>query len=306
MSPNSQLQPPLLDHLILFLPPSPTTSFPLIPPSLTTAFTLTPGGRHADNFSSNTLILLSDGCYIELICFLPPSASNLSTHWWGPDPNRRGWTDWCLTTLPPTTSDENYERIKSTHVQPVRGGRKRPDGQHVKWAVTFPHGDNGGQAIRGKVPFFCHDETPRELRVPMTGDSTTHSCKAVGVKELTVVVKGTQELFSLSAVYEGILGTAARGVRTKEEVENQVVFEIARVKEVEVLAEGPRVVLRVPRNEDEEERVREKGFWFGDVVLAVKVEDGDDVGRKERVDGGRDDVGGLWIEYVGVGSSARL
>lgn len=46
---------PALDHLILFLPASPSTNLPEIPDFVSEIFTLTPGGTHADGLTSSTL-----------------------------------------------------------------------------------------------------------------------------------------------------------------------------------------------------------------------------------------------------------
>ncbi|KAF2193512.1 hypothetical protein K469DRAFT_728723 [Zopfia rhizophila CBS 207.26] len=281
--------PPFLDHLILFLPSTPHQT-PLLPPSLTHSFTLTPGGRHAGNLTANTLILLSDGCYIELISFITSDPSLVASHWWGPDPARRGWTDWCLIT-PGTSASENYKSISETHATPVSGGRKRPDGKEVTWSVTFPSSANGGQAIRGKIPFFCHDTTPRDLRVPLSDESTTHPCGAFGVKSFTVILKGKEDVETTAGTYSKMFGVEG------EKKGDEVVFKLGRVNEVEGLGGGPSVVLRTARDKVEESKVKGKGFWFGDVVLAAKGKEGE-VGKKERVDIGEDDVEGLWIEYV--------
>ncbi|KAF1957170.1 hypothetical protein CC80DRAFT_55695 [Byssothecium circinans] len=290
-----------LDHLILFLPVSPSTSLPHLPPFIPHHFTPTPGGTHADNQTSNTLILLADGCYIELICFLThlpsPSSSfstpDFSTHWWGPS-TRHGWTDWCLTNaLPP---DQNWGNVKETHAEPRNGGRKRADGVEVRWSVTFPLGENGGQAKRGLVPFFCHDATPREFRVPVETmpEATRHASGIVGVRELTVIVDGGERFEEMERVYVGLFGE--EGVKRGD---GEVVFEARRVRDVEGLEGGARVVLRVAGSEGERVKVKDKGFWYGDVVLAAKVGEGKVKGKRERLDGGEgDDVGGLWVEYV--------
>ncbi|KAF2785921.1 hypothetical protein K505DRAFT_290560, partial [Melanomma pulvis-pyrius CBS 109.77] len=198
---------PSLDHLILFLPLSTTSPHPSIPSSLSTAFTLTPGGNHADNLTTNTLILLADGCYMELISFL---SADISTHWWGPDPHRKGWADWCLTT--PSTASENYARLKGqgapSHAPPQAGARLRPDGVQVKWAVTFPAGEHGGQDKRGRIPFFCHDDpiTARHLRVPVDAEKTAHGCGALGVLSLTVLVADEEMLEATERVYAAVFG----------------------------------------------------------------------------------------------------
>ncbi|KAF2262007.1 hypothetical protein CC78DRAFT_535243 [Lojkania enalia] len=287
---------PALDHLILFLPCSPTNT-PLVPSSISNNFTLTPGGTHADGLTSNTLIILADGCYIELISFLPKDASLIASHWWGPDPNRKGWIDWCLTTS--TSPSSNYEKLKDRYQQPINGARMRPDGQEVKWSVTFPKGEDGGQSVRGKVPFFCHDITPRTLRVPLDAEKTAHPSGVLGVLEICVLVKDKQALDTLVSQYTPIFGGARDLDTGNSEVEGKG-FNAGRV----VSAEGlgieyyPSINIYTPRDEDEKTRVREKGYWFGNVVLAARIKEAKSKGQRERIDIGRDDIGGLWVEYV--------
>ena len=285
-----------LDHLILFLPADPATRLPQIPSYFSKNFTLTPGGFHADGASSNVLIILSDGCYIELISFVPDAPpSVVFDHWWGPSSTFTGWKDWCLTNgLPPL---QNYQDMQESHGEPIRGGRKRADGVEVRWSVTFPKGDKGGQETRGRVPFFCHDETSRDLRVPMEEEKTRHVCGAVGVKELTVVVKDEGLLDQTRKAYETILGEGG------QEEKDGVRFKLGRVREAPGLKAdaGAEVVLRLPRNSEEEARVAERGFWYGDVVLCRKAKPGEAETRK-RIDIGEgeedDGVGGVWLEGV--------
>ncbi|CAO2655588.1 Nn.00g043910.m01.CDS01 [Neocucurbitaria sp. VM-36] len=279
-----------LDHLILFLPVNPTTNLPSVPPSLTSNFTLTPGGFHADGATSNILILLADGLYIELISFLHPSAA--PTHWWGPDASFTGWKDWCLTNT--STPEDSYQRVKETHAEPVHGGRKRADGVDVKWAVTFPKGEMGGQGVRGRVPFFCHDVTPRGVRVAIDGEKTTHACGALGVRGITVVVKDQGLLDETRRSYASILGD--EGMVRDDGVE----FRAGRVIDVEGLDGGAKIILRLPKSDEESKQVEKLGFWYGDVVLGAKARPGKTAGTKKRLDSseGEDSVRGLWIEHV--------
>lgn len=278
-----------LDHLILFLPFDPNTTLPQLPSFFAKNFTLTPGGHHADKKTSNTLIILADGCYIELISFLSPDSA--PSHWWGPDANFVGWKDWCLTnTLKP---EESYEHVKESHDEPVRGGRKRADGVDVKWAVTFP---KGGQGVRGRVPFFCHDVTDRSVRVPVGNEKTKHACGALGVREISIVVKDKNVLAETSKVYDSVLGKqgSARG--------DEVLYHINRVIDVDGLDGGAKIILRLPKDKIESEKVETHGFWYGDIVLVAEAGAGRALGARERLDaqGGDDDddVRGLWIEYV--------
>jgi hypothetical protein len=281
--------PPNLDHLILFLPLSPSTTQPLIPSFLTENFTLTPGGTHADNLTTNTLILLSDGCYIELISFIPDSPTPATEkHWWGPDVKRKGWADWCLTgaTSAVEGSEERGERGEGWYQAPRKGARRRPDGVEVKWTVTFPVGENGGQASRGRVPFFCHDDpvTARHLRVPITEEKTKHPCGALGVLSLTVLVKDREMFEATRRVYAGVF--ESEGVQGFSG--DEVVFQAGRVNEVEDLkgAGGPQIILRVA-NEEETAKVKNKGYWFGKVVLAARAEAHYEIGSGWDVDGYR-------------------
>ncbi|KAF2737034.1 hypothetical protein EJ04DRAFT_574887 [Polyplosphaeria fusca] len=290
--------PPSLDHLILFVPLDLSTHTPLIPPSLQQTFTLTPGGTHADGLTANTLILLADGCYIELISFLPQPASSdaIAKHWWGPDASRKGWADWCLTTR--STAALNWERVggeeRGLYARPIEGGRKRPDGVEVRWAVTFPEGEDGGQTVRSRAPFFCHDVTEREVRVPMEGDRIRHPGRVLGVLSLTVLVGTEEDLAALAGVYAEVFGVQGR------EEHRKLVFEIGRVVDEDWLREvgGPRIEIGLANTEKEKEKVRERGFWFGDVVLGAQACEGlGVVGQKVRVDSA-EDLGGIWIQYV--------
>ncbi|PVH99530.1 hypothetical protein DM02DRAFT_729113 [Periconia macrospinosa] len=316
---------PQLDHLILFVPPSPSNpSTPHIPPSLSKNFTLTPGGVHADGLTANTLVLLADGCYIEIICFVgPPTTSpendekekereqKIKTHWWGGSAaltptGKEGWTDWCLTTPPTTSATQNYEHISHTtsrYDPPRAGSRLRPDGVEVKWEVTFPKGDNGGQNVRGAAPFWCHDVGERGIRVPIFDDEeggkgVRHPSGVTGVKEFTVLVGAEGVLEDFGALYRGLFGEG-------EVVGEGVGFRLGRVRGVGVDGEGSgaKVLLRVARTEEEKRRCEERSFWFGDVVFAAVAEEGvegREKGTRVRLDeeGGEADLGGLWVEYV--------
>ena len=288
MSPTTQD----LDHLILFLPVDPSTKFPKLPSFFEKNFTLTPGGVHADGLTSNILILLADGCYIELISFIDPQ-KDVSTHWWASGTQKHGWMDWCLTN--PSSPKDSWEAIggaQGSHSEPVEGGRKRADGVDVRWAVTFPKGENGGQSSRGRVPFFCHDITERQVRVPLSQEKTTHPSGILGVKELTVVVSDKKALKETGDVYAKLFGK--EGVQRGDEV----YFQGTRVKDVEGLDEGARVVLRLPKDKDEFKRLEKTGYWYGDIVLAAPAAQGKTLGSRERLDDGDESVQGLWVEYV--------
>jgi hypothetical protein len=181
-----------LDHIIVLLPHSLLHD---LPTSLSDAFTITPGGKH-NTATENQLIVFADGAYIELISFIPGADEEEAKkkHWWGRKAN--GTIDYALTSPSVPSS------FPPSHDSPKEGGRIRPDGTKVEWVVTFPKPD----FERGSVPFFCHDKTPRDLRVPLDEAKTTHPSGAVGAAGLTVRVPREAWEEVLKA-YEGVFGS---------------------------------------------------------------------------------------------------
>ncbi|EME89656.1 uncharacterized protein MYCFIDRAFT_213752 [Pseudocercospora fijiensis CIRAD86] len=166
-----------LDHVVLLLPYQDIVD----PPAwITDNFTVSPGGRHADNRTENKLVLFKDGTYLELIAFINDDPEKREGHWWD---KSYGVVDFALTT-----SSEDFgelggikDRLSKTdtgisYTSPKVGGRKRPDGVELQWRVTFPTGTD-----RGSVPFWCHDVTPRDRRVPLSDAATSHPSGALGM-----------------------------------------------------------------------------------------------------------------------------
>jgi hypothetical protein len=200
---------PSLDHIIFLVPHSTLTS---LPPFLTKHLTITPGGRHADNLTENVLICFGDGVYIELIAFIPGTEGR-EKHWWGAK-KERGYIDFAFTGSRGETAAENWEGVnqrleaagvEARYEKPVKGGRVRKDGKEVRWHVTFPELPEGTRYQRGVLPFFCHDDTERDLRVPGEEANVKHPCGAEGIRSLTIYVN-EEMLMELSKVYDAVLG----------------------------------------------------------------------------------------------------
>ncbi|KAK3067479.1 hypothetical protein LTR53_015630 [Teratosphaeriaceae sp. CCFEE 6253] len=175
-----------LDHVIILVPYKDITDPPIW---VTDHFILSPGGRHVDNKTENRLILFADGTYIELIAFIDDDPEKRRGHWWDLD---YGIVDFALGTAEPFDYPALQERLESSgsgvsYAEPQAGGRRTPDGQELKWKVTFPLG-----AARGEVPFWCHDVTPRERRVPVNADNTKHPCGAVGMAGINTKVPASE------------------------------------------------------------------------------------------------------------------
>ncbi|EUC65996.1 glyoxalase-like domain protein [Rhizoctonia solani AG-3 Rhs1AP] len=194
----------ILDHIIHISPPGKLSEAVAHWERL--GFQVIPGGTHADGLTSNALVALADGVYIELIAFeKPPTEPPASDHWWAK--KYPGWIDWACLGL-----EDHVDKTIAGRDQDVgsgveyqegkEGGRRRAsDGKELKWRVTFPQLKHG----RGTVPFFCQDLTPRELRVP-AAEVNTHTNTAFGVAHLHLTVPQAQ-LDSVKAQLSVVLGT---------------------------------------------------------------------------------------------------
>ncbi|SRR5216684_2951412 len=125
---------------------------------------------------------MPDDAYIELLSFThpeshyPPSSPSHEARCTQPWANKAcGWVAYAFLGAPssprhrlPLSSLLN-ERLRdigsSTRYEAeVAGGRRRLDGLELKWEVTPPA--KWGEKVGGtRLPFFCGDLTPRELRV---------------------------------------------------------------------------------------------------------------------------------------------
>ena len=158
----------------------------------------------------------------------------------------------------------NYE-------QPAAGGRTRDDGEVLKWEVTVPE----SPAKRGELPFFCHDVTSRELRVPREKRWITHPSKATGVSGLTIYVS-KERVEVLKKAYPAITGV--------EESGKKGVFEIRSLSPVE--GEG-KAVLKILEPTDVEKRrvVTERGVLLDDLEIGI-TDSSDDTNSTNRFEVG--------------------
>lgn len=264
-----------LDHIIVLVPYAHLID---LPGWLTENFTITPGGRHADNKTENKLICFKDGSYIELISFINDDPALREGHWWGK--KTFGIIDFAFTSKESgggqgggRGAEENYDAVSKRlgkvkwedgeeevrYQKPVEGGRKRNDGVDVKWQVTFPVVSDGYQ--RGELPFFCHDITDREVRVPFSKECVTHPSGAYGVQRLVIFVP-KERAKTLEKAYAAILGV---------ESENRGVFGTEPLK-----GEGSKVefVVKDPEKEWQKEEMRRRGgLLLGDMSFLKDRED---------------------------------
>lgn len=157
-------------------------------------FTVTPGGTHTDGATHNALVAFADGSYLELIAFLREAPEH---RWWRHTAAGEGLIDFAL--LPDDTGRviEQARRRGLAMTGPTDGGRRRPDGEELRWQTGLPPSPN--------LPFLCSDVTPRALRVP-EGQAREHANGVVGIAGVTVAV---EDMAVAIEEYAALLGVAA-------------------------------------------------------------------------------------------------
>jgi hypothetical protein len=284
------MSPAQIDHVIILLPYKDL----LNPPAwLTDNFTISPGGRHLDGRTENKIIIFQDGTYIELVSFINDDPNLRQGHFWGD--KDFGFIDFALTG-----PNFDYAGLRTRLCQlgsllgvdyalPQDGGRKRPDGQEVRWKVTFPLSQYSSErqhpaSRRGEIPFWCQDETPRNLRVDIQPAYTAHPSGVLGIAQITVLVprKRAEEYVEL---YSTIMQT--QPVR---------VFDTTRLPlEAPVHVQGlinPWLFVEVPSSDTEARRVKDYGVGVVDLALRVGVEGQVGVARNPI------NEEGVWIHFL--------
>ena len=198
---------PSLDHIVILIPHDDLLT---LSDRLLHHFVVAPGGTHADGLTSNKLILLPDGVYIEFIAFAKDAdPEQRRKHRWG-NLKENTIIDWALTV--PSESDfaAVQQRVLDSSAgfsyhDPIPGGRKREDGVTLEWAISAARDAQGNAIIPGHLPFWCLDRTPRHLRVPYLEqvELTQHPSGVLGISSVSVSVPEAQ-VSDLSKVYDAV------------------------------------------------------------------------------------------------------
>ncbi|KAJ7272294.1 glyoxalase-like domain-containing protein [Mycena rebaudengoi] len=159
-------------------------------------FNVINGGVHTDRLTANSLVILGDHAYLELISFTkpveayPPSSPSRrqrEIHNWAS--RASGWIDYAFlgngsSNPPHRISDIVNGRAESPlYLEETPGGRTRPDGETLRWIITTP------VKATSILPFFCGDVTDRHLRVPTEpNDNTQHPSRALGVAHIVLLI----------------------------------------------------------------------------------------------------------------------
>ncbi|KAI0668389.1 glyoxalase-like domain-containing protein [Trametes maxima] len=201
----------ILDHIVHLTPPG--TLEQSVKAFRDLGFTVVPGGTHADGKTANALVVFADGTYLELLHFTHapapalvaaqpsttrtgPATTTHSTHPWSK--KQPGWIDYAFlgNAGSPSIADTINARAPGTvrYAGEVRGGRRRADGRVLEWLISAPlpggaseDGEGGGD-VRGRLPFFCGDLTPRDWRVPLEPRSNAaHANTAKGIAHVRLL-----------------------------------------------------------------------------------------------------------------------
>ncbi|KAJ7700893.1 glyoxalase-like domain-containing protein [Mycena rosella] len=259
-----------LDHIVHLTPPG--TVHETAEQFRQLGFNVIDGGVHADGFTANSLVILKDHAYLELISFThPPEAYPPSSparrardsHKWAA--RAPGWIDYAFLgngslTAPNRISDViNGRRDASDaplYVDEVPGGRTRPDGEVLKWVISAP-------AKKDSIlPFFCGDVTDRQLRVPTKPDSNArHPSGALGIAHIRLLTSRS----SLAAVSKelSVVADGAPVSRTRTEAKWSLSTLNGEHPPTLILStpEGPEQEAFVARNSAA--GIYEVGFWVG-------------------------------------------
>ncbi|KAF7549330.1 hypothetical protein G7046_g8391 [Stylonectria norvegica] len=206
---------PLLDHIVILVSPQNLID---LPGHLKDTLIVIDGGEHADGLTVNKLIIFSDGTYIELIAFQDNvDPEKRKTHRWG-NLEEGSIIDWAYTLPNESDFEKIQQRVRDTgssiyYHDPVSGGRVRPDGTVLKWAVASAKEASGNPIWPGYAPFWCLDRTPRHLRVPYQDEQqvgspsglehTKHPSGTTGISQVAISVP-EDRLSGLQLVYDGV------------------------------------------------------------------------------------------------------
>ena len=248
------------------------------------------------------MIIFADGTYLELFNWIQKPVE--FTDWAEKSP---GLIDFALTTLRPFNAASNFEQISKNlgfrgggaglgvqYSAPKAGGRKRKDGKDVKWEVTRPQYTDAENTPSSEyfptkridVPFFCHDLTPRVVRVPWDEEELTrHPSGASGIAAVEVLVP-PEKLTAYSTVYSSITGSSPNQINDKDK--KGVSFDLVLPTSQ---ATGPIIKLRVPTSDADRAWLKERGVGIREIQVSVQ---------------GRKDHGVKQLAGDGIGSTISL
>jgi hypothetical protein len=204
--PNTE-PPPILDHIVILVS---HTTLKELPERFKDSLQVSTGGDHADGLTSNHIIILRDGVYLEVIAFKDGiDPERRKSHQWG-QMEENTIIDWAYTQVTARDFAQVQERVGAArsgylYENLVDGGRVQPDGTRVEWSTSAAYTVDGGPVPRGTLPFWCIDKTDRQNRVPSTDSpKAKHPSDAQGISSVLVRIPTGQSLRGVSTAYDAI------------------------------------------------------------------------------------------------------
>lgn len=182
--------------------------------------------------------------------------------------------------MPPTTAQSLHKDIVSRlgkeqsgdgsdigYTPPEAGSRSRLDAVQVRWESSRPVSSKSPKCAG--FPFFCHDVTPRDVRVPFDDKKkTTHQCGAVGISGVEVIVPKLR-FDKYAALYGQILG-ASPGVDEHGQAK-RLEFQIGSP----VQDFGPsKICLHSEQDDTDQDWLRDHGPGIRRLLLSVAGREG--------------------------------
>jgi hypothetical protein len=207
MSISSKEPTPILDHFVILVS---HRTLRELPERLKESFEVSTGGDHADGLTSNHLIILRDGVYIELIAFKDGiDPERRKSHKWG-QLEENTIVDWAYTQVTERDFAQIQERVGAAgsgyfYENLVHGGRVQPDGTRVEWGTSAAYAVGREPIPTGTLPFWCIDKIDRQNRVPSTDSpKAIHPSDAQGISSVSVRIPTGQTLHAVSTTYDAI------------------------------------------------------------------------------------------------------
>jgi hypothetical protein len=165
------------------------------------------GGPHANGVTEMALASFADGSYLELIAVQPKADPRaLDRHEWAPFLKEDAAPcAWAVRTRDLAADRQRLQAAGIPVSEPVRAGRRRPDGARLEWETA----DLGSGIRGGFFPFLIHDLTPREQRAFPQGKPTVRDFRGVtrvviAVRNLDAAVDQYRKTFGLPSAIKQV------------------------------------------------------------------------------------------------------
>jgi len=215
-------------------------------------------------------VILGDGAYLELISFTHP-ASHYPPG--SPDRQRRdsntwahkepSWIDFAFlgsSTASIARAEQDQSGVR--YALETQGGRTRADGRVLQWVISATEDDQ----LRGTVPFFCGDVTPREWRVPVDPPSNViHPSGVQGVAHVRILAE-PGSLSRISAQLTSVVGEPPRSNAAK----SSYTWTLQALSGTSSSALEPRLILSAPQDDEEGDHLAAKGPGIYEVAFLVE------------------------------------